>query len=227
MSEKKWGQTVLGWFIVQDGEKQSGADYRPFDDATSSATTENAAADAAASATAAAPEPPKFNTPPPPVREGQVDFPAVYEAAGVDAEEQARVAKAKDLLGSLPAGTDDALKKQIVQASLKAFGVEIDKIIEAGVAEIQALESYIRAGAADTQKLIEESDERIRRFEEEIKQLRQVMQQRVEEQQLVMKTCNEKKLEVQQILEFFGRENVERVVKASPKLVDPSAPAAQ
>ena len=226
MSEKKWGQTVLGWFIVQDGAKQADGEYRPFDDTTNASSADAAPADAAA-ASAPAPEPPKFNTPPPPVREGQVDFPAVYEAAGVDGEEQARVTKAKDLLGSLPAGTDDALKKQIVQASLKAFGVEIDKIIEAGVAEIQALESYIRAGAADTQKLIEESDERIRRFEEEIKQLRQVMQQRVEEQQLVMKTCNEKKLEVQQILEFFGRENVERVVKASPKLVDPSAPAAQ
>jgi hypothetical protein len=221
---KKWGQTVLGWFIVQDGQSAEEGTYRPFEDASG---TEATAGESEPVVDAPVPDPPPFTGPVPQVQDGKVPFESVFEAAGVDAEEQARVTKAKDLLGSLPAGTDDTVKKQIVHASLKAFGVEIDKIIEAGVAEIQALESYIRNGATDTQKVIEESDDRIRRYEEEIKQLRVIMQQRVEEQQQVVRSCNEKKLEVQQILEFFGRENVERVVKASPKLVDPSAPPAQ
>jgi hypothetical protein len=56
----------------------------------------------------------------------------------------------------------------------------------------------------------------------EINNIRGVMQQSVEEQQNLIKVCNEKKLEVQQVLEFFGQATVARVVKASPKLHDPS-----
>ena len=167
-----------------------------------------------------------FKTSPPPPTGGQVDFAAVFAAAGVDAEEQQRVARTTELLRSLPAGTDAAVKKQIVEASLKAFGVPIEKIIEASVEEIQALDGYIRNGAADNEKLIQESDARIKQYEEEIKNIRAVMQQSVEEQQNLIKVCNDKKLEVQQVLEFFGQDTVARVVKASPKLHDPSDQAA-
>jgi hypothetical protein len=146
-------------------------------------------------------------------------------SAGVDAEEQQRVAKTIELLASLPAETDAAVKKQIVEASLKAFGVPIEKIIEASVEEIQALDGYIRNGAADNEKLIQESDARIKQYEAEIANIRSVMQQSVEEQQRLIKVCNEKKLEVQRVLEFFGQAAVARVVKASPKLHDPSSPA--
>ena len=53
-----------------------------------------------------------------------------------------------------------------------------------------------------------------------------LMQQSVEEQQNLIKVCNDKKLEVQQVLEFFGQDKVASVVKASPKLHDPSEQAA-
>jgi hypothetical protein len=136
------------------------------------------------------------------------------------------MARAGDLLGSLPADTPVAVRKQIVEASLKAFGVPIDKIIETGVEQIQALEGYIRAGGADTQTLLEESARRIAQHEEEIRRIRQVMDERVREQQAVTSACNARKLEVQRVLEFFGQETVARVVRESPKLIDPSAPAA-
>jgi hypothetical protein len=229
MSDKTWGKTVLGWFVVQEGKPQeanydqSGGnpdDYVPFSDASSSGGDESAAAPAAPPPPATA----KFQGELPQVKEGKVDFEKVFETAGVDAEERSRVDRARELLNSLPAGTDDAVKKQIVHASLKAFGVPIEKIIETGVEEIQALESYIRAGSTDTEKVIEESEKRIKMYEDEIKQLKTVMQDRVAEQQIVIKSCNEKKLEIQHVLEFLGREAVEKVVKASPKLVDPSAP---
>ena len=112
------------------------------------------------------------------------------------------------------------------RASLKAFGVPIEKIIEATVEEIQALDGYIRNGATDNEKLIQESDARIKQYEEEIKNIRAIMQQSVDEQQNLIRVCNDKKLEVQQVLEFFGQETVGKVVKASPKLHDPSDQAA-
>ena len=212
MTDKKnWGSTVLGWFVVTD-ESAPGA-AAPSDDA-------------AIAAAASEPPPVAFVKDIPAAPGGKVDFGAVYEAAGMDSEEQQRVVKAADLLSALPAEAPPAVKKQIVEASLKAFGVPIDKIIEGAVQEIQALESYIRAGAGDTQKVLEESQKRIGDFESEIKRINAVMEDRVAEQQAVVKACNDRKLEIQHVLEFFGQETVARVVRASPKLVEP-APAAR
>src|SRR3954452_10077099 len=177
MTEKKgWGSTVMGWFIVQDDASKSGEDeYVPFSEAP-----KKDAAPAAAEATK--PMPQVFNTPPPAAPQGanarkpsrrvstppppaapggNVDFDAVFEAAPVDEEERGRVGKAADLLKSLPPGTDPVVRKQIVEASLRAFGVPIDQIIEAGVQEIQALEGYIRAGASDTEAVSNDAEKRI------------------------------------------------------------------
>src|SRR5437016_3024446 len=123
MSEKKgWGSTVLGWFVVHDeasGEPVSEplppGGVRFADDPVEPTPR-----------TSSSPETPAFVKAPPMAPGGRVDFPGVFEAAGVDEEEQGRVKKAADLLNSLPAGTEPAVKKQIVEASLTAFGVAIE-----------------------------------------------------------------------------------------------------
>jgi hypothetical protein len=217
MSDKKgWASTVAGWFIERDEAIPPETDFGGVPDPAPPPPTDNYATPS--------PTQSVFQKAPPPPAGGQVDFAAVFAAAGVDTDEQQRVARTTDLLRSLPAGTDPAVKKQIVEASLKAFGVPIEKIIEATVEEIQALDGYLRNGAADNEKLIQESESRIKQYEQEIQNIRNVMQQSVNEQQTLIKTCNDKKLEVQQVLEFFGQETVAKVVQASPKLHDPSAP---
>jgi hypothetical protein len=210
--KKKWGSTVMGWFVVKD-QPEGSADAAP-SDASSDAD--------AIRDTAQQPEIPVFKGPPPAAPGGQVDFEKVFEAAGIDGDERQRVSRTLELLTSLPPGTEDAVKKQIVMASLRAFGVPIEKIIEAGAQELQALEAYIRAGAADTEKVTNEADLRIKQYEEEIVKLKTVMQERVTEQQSVVRSCNEKKLDVQKVLEFFGQEAVARVVRDSPKLHEPA-----
>ena len=217
--EKKWGQTVLGWFIVQEDQVAEPS----YDAAGIDETIRNAAAEEPDQGYQTREAPMSFQKEIPPAEGGKVDFEAVYDAAGIAQEDRDRVTKSVELLRGLPADTDPAVRKQIVEASLKAFGVPIEKIIESGVQEIEALESYIRAGAHDTEKLIEESDRRIRQYEEEMANIRSIMQQRVEEQQAVIRVCNQKKLEVQEILEFFGQERVARVVKESPKLHEPAS----
>jgi hypothetical protein len=212
-----WGSTVLGWFIVRDETSAEGAGATPLDGAAAG-SPDTAAGDPGPAVAV-------FRSEPPPATGGKVDFDGVFDAAGIDKEERDRMTRAADLLGSLPADTPVAVRKPIVEASLKAFGVPIDKIIEAGVEQIQALEGYIQAGGADTQKLLEESARRIAHHEEEIRRVRQVMDERVREQQSVAAACNARKLEVQRVLEFFGQEAVARVVRDSPKLIDPSAPA--
>jgi hypothetical protein len=202
MNDKKnWGATVLGWFVVSDDDEAPRAEGG---DATGESGGEGAAG-----------IPQVFMKDPPAAVGGQVDFTAVFEAAGIDEEQASRVTRAQELLASLPGETPAPVRKQIVEASLTAFGVSIDKIIEGGVAEIQALEGYIRTGAADTQTLLTESAARIKKFEDEIQRIRTVMDQRVQEQQAVTRACNEKKLSIQQVLEFFGQEAVARVVQAA------------
>ncbi len=219
MSDRKgWGSTVLGWFIVQD---PSGDGPSPEDSPDGAPASEQ---DDAAIRRAASAQPiDVFTTPPPAASGGSVEFDQVFEAAGIGADERGRVGKTQELLASLPPGTDDAVKRQIVMASLRAFGVPIDQIIEAGAQEIQALEAYIRTGAGDTGKLVEEADLRIKQYEEEIVKLKSVMQQRVQEQAGVVRLCNAKKLEIQKVLEFFGQEAVAKVVRESAKLREPES----
>jgi len=213
MNDKKtWGSTVMGWFVVKDQpEGAEGSEGSPDDQPASDVA-------------AAAKQPPVdvFKAPPPAAPGGKVDYDQVFEAAGIDADERQRVSRTLDLLTSLPPDTADDVKKQIVMASLRAFGVPIDKIIEAGAQELQALEAYIRSGASDTEKVTSEADLRIKQYEEEIVKLKTVSQDRVTEQQAVIRSCNEKKLEVQKVLEFFGQEAVARVVRDSPKLHEPA-----
>jgi len=47
------------------------------------------------------------------------------------------------------------------------------------------------------------------------------MTTRVQEQQAVVRACNDQKLGVQHVLEFFGQEAVARVVRDSPRLHEP------
>jgi hypothetical protein len=232
MSEKNWGDTVVGWFIVRDEDEaqksQPEADLTADEliakYANSSPLTDETDAEAprvSAETQQTNSVPASYGAPPATVN-GQVDFDAVFQAGGVDADERERIAKAKALLESLPESTDINVKKQIVEASLKAFGVPIEKIIEAGVAEIEALEFYIRSGASDTEKVLQDGSTRIQQYELEIQNLRKIMEERVKEQNSVVAACNAKKLDVQKVLEFFGRDKVAQVVKDSPKLHEPT-----
>jgi hypothetical protein len=236
MGEKRgWGSTVLGWFVVRDGEEvgeeaeaaaaspasgDSEADALIAKYAGGGAGGETSAA--AASAAAAVPGV-QLTGALPPSSGGKVDFAAVFRAATIDDEEQARIDKARTLLGTLPAETPRDTKRQIVEASLKAFGVPIDKIIETGAEQIQALELYIQSGQRETQALLTESQKRLEELTAEIGRVQQVMQEQVAAQEALTRSCNDEKLRVQAVLEFFGQDAVARVVRESPKLVSPEA----
>lgn len=213
MADKKgFGSTVLGWFVVREGEEQPKQDQ--------------SAEDLIAKYANDAPPPPappevKLTGELPKPKDGQVDFAAVFRAAGLSDDEQGRIDKAMSLLKTLPAETPKEVKKQIVEASLKAFGVPIDEIIECGAQEIQALEVYIQSGQRDTQGLLAESQKRTSELEAEIARIKKVMEEQVAAQYALQQSCNQQKLKVQEVLEFFGQEAVARVVSQSPKLHEP------
>jgi hypothetical protein len=234
MSEKKgWGSRALGLFVVReegaDSAENAGAPGAP---GSAEAGEAGTAGDAGAAgpdasqpgAAGAAGEPgaaAAFVTAPPAAPGGEVDFAAVYAAAGIDAEEQGRVAKAAELLHALPAGSDPA--RQIVEASLKAFGVAVDKILAAGEREIRALDAYVAAGAADTRQVLADSQQRIAQYEQEMQRIRQVMDQRVAEQQAVERSCAAGKQQVSQVLEFFGHAPAGTPLASPASLHEPPA----
>lgn len=205
--KKSFGSTVLGWFVVHDEpSKQASAD-----DLIAKYASEEPA-----------PAPPEVKLDGAPKAEGgKVDFPAVFRAAGIADEEQGRIDKARSLLSTLPKDTPRDVKKQIVEASLKAFGYPVEKIIETGAQAIQALEVYIQSGQKDTQQLLQQSQKRLEELNEEIARVKKIMEDQVAAQYALTQSCNDEKLRVQEVLEFFGQEAVARVVKESPKLHEP------
>jgi DNA-binding transcriptional MerR regulator len=195
MREKKgWGSSVLGVFVARDKE---GDELAPPPDAAEPAAPEEAPAGATPLPMGAEPV-----TSPPAAPGGRVDFAAVYAAAGIDTAEQARVAKAAELLGALPAGSESA--RQIVEASLKAFGVPVDEIIAAGENEMRALDAYVASGTAASRQALAEAQQRIAEHEQEIQRLRQAIDEHAAEQQAIERACSEGKLAVARVLEFFG-----------------------
>ena len=235
-SKKGLGETVLGWFVVREEDGQQ-------PEATTEELIEkyekkSAAAPAAPVAPAAparggrAPAPP----PPPPVPTVKLNaavpkivagstptssvFAQVYRSAEIDDEEQERVEKALTLLQSLPTETPKEIKKQIVEASMKAFGIPVDQIIETGAQEIQALDAFIKHGEQQTQSVLSDARARVIKLDAEIAEIKKLMELQVGTQESLARATNEQKLRVQSVLEFFGQEAVARVVRESPKLVE-------
>jgi hypothetical protein len=227
-TKKKLGETVAGWFFVKEGDE---------DDDSGSADADTQEEEVAQAVTV-----PRRKTPPPPPPPsapasmrlpGNIPnmsagskptagtFAEVFRAAHISDQEQERVAKATALLQSLPASASHEVKKQVVEASLIAFGIPIDEIIEGGAQEIQALEAYIQHGERHTQEVLGDAKRRIEKLTAEINEIRKLMEMQVQTQQDLIATSNQEKLKVQQVLEFFGQEAVARVVQASPKLVEP------
>ena len=251
MAEKKgWGNTVLGWFVEFDESKNPPAAAAPApakggDDAADDLIRRYASdsgqgpgkvttpfrppsLDQSPAKSPSGEKPPDFGggaatAPVMPATPGApIDFEPVFKKAGIGDDERDKVKKALELLAALPAETPVPVKKQIVETSLKTFGVSIDTIIETAVAEIQALHGAIQAGAGETTKLQADSQARIAKLEQQINDVKQIVFQRQQEQASLEGQARGYGLRVQQILEFFGQERVGQVVKESPRLKDPT-----
>jgi wobble nucleotide-excising tRNase len=231
-SKKGLGETVLGWFVVREdeGEEPEATTeelIEKYEKKSAAAAPAPAAARPHAPAAApVAPPPPavKLNAAVPKIIAGSTPtaavFAQVYRSAEIDDEEQERVEKAMTLLTSLPNETPKDIKKQIVEASMKAFGIPVDQIIETGAQEIQALDAFIKHGEAQTQSVLSDARARVIKLDAEIAEIKKLMELQVGTQESLARATNEQKLRVQSVLEFFGQEAVARVVRESPKLVE-------
>jgi hypothetical protein len=223
MAEQKGlGSKLIGLFVESD-EKPEGLDgsgektaaelvaelagqTAPAGQSAKRPTPGAPAASGAPAAPTRAPEPPLPNLKLdkiPAAGSGPLDFDAIFKEAGMDVAELDRVKKAEELLKGLPPETPVSVKKQIVEASLKAFGFEIEKIVLAAQNQKRALDAYVKVNESATAKAIQDAEVQIRSFNEKIAALRTDIEKRTAGLTSVTAAAQSRKTDVQKVLDFF------------------------
>jgi hypothetical protein len=206
MSEKGIGSKFIGLFVESDGQsapQPSGKPGQPKSAADLVAELAQQSGAPKPNAAAHLPEVKLIPSAPPATPGAPIDFDAVFKGAGMDPSELDRVKKAEDLLRSLPDATPLAVKKQIVEASLKAFGFEIEKILGAAANQKRALDAYVKVNEQHTTKAIQDAETQIRSFTEKIALLRAEIEKRTQTLTQVTNAATGRKAEVQKVIEFF------------------------
>jgi len=131
------------------------------------------------------------------------DAVAVLEAAGVASEQRERVDRTLELLRALPAETPASIRKNIVEASLKAFDISIKAIVEAATAEVAAFNGFIAAGHKQLDELTKQSHERIAQLESEIAKIQKKLEVATSDQASLDQATIAASERVRPVLGFF------------------------
>jgi hypothetical protein len=200
--EKSLGSKLLGLFVEKE-EGDASEEAPPAEGKSAADMVAELARGTARAEAAAPPPPPRVPIPSGPVTPAQVDFDAVFQNAGMNVDELERVRKAEELLRSLPESTPKDVKRQIVEASLKAFGFETAKIIGAANNQLKALETYVRLNGQQTAKAISEHEKTIHELDEKIISLKADITKKTELLAAVTKAAEQRTAQVKQVLDFF------------------------
>lgn len=222
--EKGLGSKLLGLFVEvketpaegteavekADGDEEKSAADIVAELAGQSAPKKGAAPAASHAPAGVAPPPPPMSrpaavslTPPSNVAPAQVDFDAVFKGAGMDGADLDRVRKAEELLKSLPDATPIEVKRQIVEASLKAFGFDIAKIVAAANNQLKALDTYVKVNEQQTAKAITDAQAQIAQLEDKVITLKADINKRTEALAGVGAAADQRKGQVHRVLDFF------------------------
>lgn len=137
----------------------------------------------------------------------------VLEAATVGAEQRARVERMLELLSAMPAETPVSIRKGIVEASFKAFGISVDAILEAATAELGAFTAFMAAGHRQLDELQKQACERIAQLEADIAKIQRSLDVASSDQTALDQAAIAASERVRPVLAFF-RELSPRAVQA-------------
>ncbi len=185
---EKSAADIVAELAMQRGKGAPGSPLRPMSPAAARVPGAAMAGGSAAAAVAPA----------------NVDFDSVFKSAGMDAAELDRVRKAEELLKGLPEATPHEVKKQIVEASLKAFGFEVGKIASAAQNQLKAVETFVKVNEQQTAKAITDATNKIGQLEEQIINLRVDIDKRTQTLGAVASAADVRRSQVQKVLEFFN-----------------------
>lgn len=151
-----------------------------------------------------------------------IDTIAIFEAAGISSDDCERVDRARALLQALPHSGPPAVRKEIVETALKAFGVPTDRIVEAAKKETEALEAFIRTNQESSDRMRDDSRARIHAFEQEILRVKQAAEQAAALQEKRIRLANTEMIAVQQVLGFFGTPSDDSAAEVDLEEVEPT-----
>ena len=213
MAEPKGiGKKLLGLFVedpdAKSDEESPGAEGGEKSAAELVAELANATNPEGAPRGHAAPPPPpsnlKLDKMAAPVAGAKINFDEIFTQGGLDPAGLERVTKAETLLKGLPEATPHDIKKQIVEASLKAFGIDVVTIIQATNTQLQALDTFVKINSEQTAKNIVAAEEQIKQHNEKIAALRADIDKRTAALASTTNAATARKSEVQRVLDFFG-----------------------
>jgi hypothetical protein len=202
-NEKGLGSKFFGLFVEKEnGETQKSAADEIAELAKQSGAAPTTPPPAAAPAAHAAPPPgPALKMP----ASASTDFDTVFKEAGMDAGELDRVKKAEELLKGLPDATPQDVKRQIVEAALKAFGFDTATIVSASNNQKRALDTYVRINEQATAKATQDAEAQVKSLHEKIAGLKSDIEKRQASLKTLSEAANTRKAQVQKVLEFFER----------------------
>jgi hypothetical protein len=201
--DKGLGSKLLGLFVETDARDDGPAEPKA-GPGTGQPTAAQVVAELAAQATPRpGPGPAATARTGPAPAPATVNFDEVFRASGMDAGELDRVKKAEELLRSLPEATPREVKRQIVEASLQAFGVDVQKISAAATSQLKAVDTWLTLNDRQTQKAVADAQARIAQLEDQVITLRADIATRTEHLAALGSAGQLRKAQVQRVLEFF------------------------
>lgn len=212
------GRALMGLFIQQDPPAEKGPPSPP--------SRHEVSPDLVDDLPAADPSPAnpdvvvQVQEPVEPVEPAELDFPSVLRRYGVTDEDQGSIDKVLTLLRGLPGETPVEVRRQIVTASLSAFGIPVDKIVEAALLHEAALNRHVQLAEIDTRTAISRVQRTLKDLSDRIEAERQRESELLARQQGVVQACSVQRVRVNVITTFFGPAEAERVRATSARLHD-------
>lgn len=209
--DKSLGKRILGLFVEAVDETKTptpAGDPASAADEIAALARQTAPGAVEAAAQPAAPPPAQAASKPLPVptagvTPAKIDFDAVFKNAGIDPGALDRVRKAEELLKTLPSSASDDVKRQIVEAALKAFGFEIAKIVEAVETQTKALDTYVKVNEQQTAKSISDAQAQIAKLEDQVITLRADIDKRTTSLASLAAAADVRRRQIAKVLEFF------------------------
>ncbi len=139
----------------------------------------------------------------PPLEAAVIDFDPVFKESGIDAGELDNVKKAMELLKGLPADAPVAMKRTIVETTLRTMGFPVEKLVQGANNQLRALNNHVKKQESASQQAIELAQQSIRQLDEKIIELKVAIDKRAQSLTQVKLAVEARKAEVQKVLEFF------------------------
>lgn len=133
--------------------------------------------------------PPPPQAPAAPAPDARLDFPGIYRAAGLSEEDLEQVERAEKLLRTLPANLPLETQKQILEGTLKTFGVDPGRIRQTLQRQQRALAAYVTVFRQDTEKRDGEARARIEALRAEAARLERSVEERARARASVEQAC--------------------------------------